>query len=100
MPKEESKRVMTFANHDDYISFRHHTYKKSGTSKEVELNEVRYFMSRSGSILHKRQHHATSPDHTEETNYWIFRVAIVVDIGFRYNAPTQFRYIHIYIHQT
>ena len=40
MPKEESKRVMTFANHDDYISFRHHTYKKSGTSKEVELNEV------------------------------------------------------------
>ena len=27
------------------------------------------------------------------------RVAIVVYIGFRYNAPTQFRYIHIYIHQ-
>ena len=26
-------------------------------------------------------------------------VAIVVYIGFRYNAPTQFRYIHIYIHQ-
>ena len=29
----------------------------------------------------------------------IQRVAIVVYIGFRYNAPTQFRYIHIYIHQ-
>ena len=29
----------------------------------------------------------------------IIRVAIVVYIGFRYNAPTQFRYIHIYIHQ-
>ncbi|KAG8288321.1 snoRNA-binding rRNA-processing protein imp4 [Homalodisca vitripennis] len=28
VPKEESKRVITFANHDDYISFRHHTYKK------------------------------------------------------------------------
>lgn len=27
VPKEDSKRVMTFANHDDYISFRHHTYK-------------------------------------------------------------------------
>jgi U3 small nucleolar ribonucleoprotein protein IMP4 len=28
VPKEDSKRVMTFANHDDFISFRHHTYKK------------------------------------------------------------------------
>lgn len=28
VPKEESKRVITFANHDDYIAFRHHTYKK------------------------------------------------------------------------
>lgn len=27
VPKEDSKRIMTFANHDDYISFRHHTYK-------------------------------------------------------------------------
>lgn len=27
VPKEDSKRVMTFANHDDYISFRHHTYR-------------------------------------------------------------------------
>lgn len=27
VPKEDSKRVMTFANHDDYICFRHHTYK-------------------------------------------------------------------------
>lgn len=28
VPKEESKRVITFANHDDYISFRHHVFKK------------------------------------------------------------------------
>lgn len=28
VPKEDSKRVITFANHDDYICFRHHTYKK------------------------------------------------------------------------
>lgn len=39
VPKEDSKRVMTFANHDDYISFRHHTYKK-GHGKDVELTEV------------------------------------------------------------
>ena len=28
VPREDSKRVLTFANHDDYISFRHHTHKK------------------------------------------------------------------------
>lgn len=28
VPKPDSKRVITFANHDDYIAFRHHTYKK------------------------------------------------------------------------
>lgn len=39
VPKEESKRVITFANHDDYISFRHHTYKKVD-GKEIELTEV------------------------------------------------------------
>ena len=39
MPREDSKRVMTFANHDDFISFRHHTYKKVEGGK-VELSEV------------------------------------------------------------
>eukprot|EP00045_Choanoeca_perplexa_P005332 m.44991 g.44991 ORF g.44991 m.44991 type:complete len:287 (-) comp13064_c0_seq1:97-957(-) len=38
VPKAESKRVMTFANDSDYISFRHHVYTKKG--KEVELAEV------------------------------------------------------------
>lgn len=28
VPKEDSNRVITFANHDDYITFRHHVYKK------------------------------------------------------------------------
>jgi U3 small nucleolar ribonucleoprotein protein IMP4 len=37
--KEESQRVMTFANVDDFISFRHHTWKKAGHN-EVELEEV------------------------------------------------------------
>lgn len=39
VPKEDSKRVVTFANQEDYISFRHHVYKKAGP-KEVELKEV------------------------------------------------------------
>ncbi|KAK2589319.1 hypothetical protein KPH14_007868 [Odynerus spinipes] len=39
VPKEDSKRVITFANHDDYICFRHHTYKKVN-GKDIELTEV------------------------------------------------------------
>jgi rRNA maturation protein Rpf1 len=41
VPKADSKRVVTFANDSDFISFRHHTYKKPAGSKEVELVEVR-----------------------------------------------------------
>lgn len=39
VPKEDSKRVITFANHDDYICFRHHTYRKVN-GKDIELTEV------------------------------------------------------------
>eukprot|EP00056_Hartaetosiga_gracilis_P017627 m.7932 g.7932 ORF g.7932 m.7932 type:complete len:283 (+) comp5948_c0_seq3:49-897(+) len=38
VPREDSKRVMTFANDSDYISFRHHIFTKKG--KEVELAEI------------------------------------------------------------
>jgi len=38
VPKEESRRVITFANEDDFISFRHHTYKKD--KNDIELHEV------------------------------------------------------------
>ena len=40
VPKEDSKRVITFANHDDFISYRHHTYKKGEAGKGIELKEV------------------------------------------------------------
>merc|ERR1712071_224033 len=40
VPKEDSKRVITFANHDDFISFRHHNFKKVEGGKDVELKEV------------------------------------------------------------
>jgi len=40
VPKLESKRVVTFANHDDYITVRHHVYKKSEGGKDVELTEL------------------------------------------------------------
>ncbi len=38
VPRPDSTRVVTFANLDDHISFRHHIYTKSGA--EIELREV------------------------------------------------------------
>lgn len=38
VPKADSRRVMTFANRYDIISFRHHVYKKTG-HREIELQE-------------------------------------------------------------
>lgn len=38
VPKDDSKRVMTFSNRDDYISFRHHVYTKTG--KDIALEEI------------------------------------------------------------
>lgn len=48
VPKEDSKRVMTFANEGDFISFRHHVFAKT-SHKSVELAEVgpRFDMKRS-----------------------------------------------------
>ncbi|VAI75863.1 U3 small nucleolar ribonucleoprotein protein IMP4-like [Triticum dicoccoides] len=40
VPKPESKRLITFANRDDYISFRHHIYEKHGGPKSIDLKEV------------------------------------------------------------
>ena len=39
MPKEDSKRVMTFSNEDDFISFRHHVFVRNSHT-EVQLAEV------------------------------------------------------------
>ena len=38
-PKEDSKRVLTFANREDFVSFRHHTYEMPRGAKSVELKE-------------------------------------------------------------
>mmetsp|Transcript_30706 Transcript_30706/g.78489 ORF Transcript_30706/g.78489 Transcript_30706/m.78489 type:complete len:308 (-) Transcript_30706:464-1387(-) len=39
VPKDDTKRVITFANRSDYISFRHHTYAMPKGAKSVELTE-------------------------------------------------------------
>lgn len=68
-PKSDSKRVLTFANFDDTISFRHHTYEKNGKGKEgVELTEagprfeLQLYQLRLGTL-----------DQTEADNEWVLR---------------------------
>lgn len=39
VPKEDSKRVMTFSNRNDFVSFRHHVFVKV-PPKQVQLAEV------------------------------------------------------------
>lgn len=53
VPKKDSKRVMTFSNDKDFISFRHHVFVKT-SYKEVQLAEVgpRFEM--------RREHHTFS----------------------------------------
>lgn len=48
VPKDDSKRVMTFANMQDYISFRHHTYEQSAGIKSIAL-KVRGHLSHAGA---------------------------------------------------
>ena len=55
VPKEDSKRIITFSNEDDYISFRHHCFKKSSENKnEVDLTEVgpRFELKRNSYIFY------------------------------------------------
>ncbi|KAK1402979.1 U3 small nucleolar ribonucleoprotein IMP4 [Heracleum sosnowskyi] len=40
VPKPDTKRIVTFANQSDYISFRNHIYDKKGGPKSVELKEI------------------------------------------------------------
>ena len=43
MPKPDCKRVLTFSNKNDFISFRHHNFqtrKKTNGEKEVDLEEI------------------------------------------------------------
>lgn len=40
VPKPDTKRIITFSNISDYISFRHHVYEQRGGPKSVELKEI------------------------------------------------------------
>lgn len=57
VPKEDSKRVITFANHDDYITFRQHTYKKV----EKQVSEGFCFFSNSIHWMYLNQYFPILP---------------------------------------
>ncbi|XP_008231427.1 PREDICTED: U3 small nucleolar ribonucleoprotein protein IMP4-like [Prunus mume] len=68
VPKQDTKRIITFANQSDYISFRHHTYEKHRGPKSVELKEVgprfelRLFKIKLGTV-----------DQNEAQTEWVIR---------------------------
>ncbi|XP_008788540.2 U3 small nucleolar ribonucleoprotein protein IMP4 [Phoenix dactylifera] len=68
VPKPDSKRIITFANRSDYISFRHHVYEKHGGPKSIELKEVgprfelRLYQIKLGTV-----------DQSEAQNEWVIR---------------------------
>ncbi|KAL2898353.1 U3 small nucleolar ribonucleoprotein IMP4 [Bienertia sinuspersici] len=68
VPKPDSKRIITFANQSDYISFRHHVYDKQGGPKSIELKEIgprfelRLYQVKLGTVEQK-----------EAQNEWVLR---------------------------
>ncbi|KAJ6694757.1 U3 SMALL NUCLEOLAR RIBONUCLEOprotein IMP4 [Salix koriyanagi] len=68
MPKPDTKRIITFANQSDYISFRHHIYEKHGGPKSLELKEIgprfemRLYQIKLGTV-----------DQTEAQNEWVLK---------------------------
>jgi U3 small nucleolar ribonucleoprotein protein IMP4 len=62
IPRHDTKRVVTFANHNDFISFRHHMYSKP-SHDTVELHEVgprfelRLYQIRLGTMDQKEADH-------------------------------------------
>ncbi|CAN6443415.1 unnamed protein product [Victoria cruziana] len=68
VPKPDTKRIITFANQSDYISFRHHTYEKTGGPKSIDLKEVgprfelRLYQIKLGTV-----------DQSEAQNEWVIR---------------------------
>ncbi|UOH82321.1 hypothetical protein LQV05_005019 [Cryptococcus neoformans] len=67
VPKDDAKRVMTFKNENDFISFRHHVFANTG-HKDVQLAEVgprfeaKPFEIRQGTV-----------DQTEADVEWLLR---------------------------
>lgn len=50
VPKDDSKRVITFANMQDYISFRHHTYEQPAGVKSIVLKVLFRWLCRATHV--------------------------------------------------
>ncbi|CAN8245465.1 unnamed protein product [Cochlearia groenlandica] len=68
-PKLDARRLVTFANHSDYISFRNHVYDKGeGGPKRIQLKEVgprfelRLYQVKLGTV-----------EQSEAENEWVIR---------------------------
>ncbi|KAJ4978332.1 hypothetical protein NE237_009112 [Protea cynaroides] len=68
VPKPDSKRIITFANQSDYVSFRHHIYEKPGGPKSIELKEIGPRFE-----LHLYQIKLGTVDQTEAQTEWVIR---------------------------
>jgi U3 small nucleolar ribonucleoprotein protein IMP4 len=73
VPKPDSKRVLTFANSSDYISFRHHVYYK--LENDVQLVEVgpRFEMQGFFLLITAYQIKLGTVDITEADTEWVYR---------------------------
>lgn len=78
VPKADSQRVITFANDSDFISFRHHVYKKE--DQKIQLKEVgprfelQLYEIRLGTI-----------DQKDADVEWVLRPYMNVSFGLREN---------------
>lgn len=82
VPKEDSTRVLTFANDGDYISFRHHTYVKKNTydhssdkSTTTKKKDDDIVLTEIGPRfeLHPFQVKLGTLDQTDAENEWVLR---------------------------
>jgi len=62
MPKDDSKRVITFANSNDFISFRHHMYTKENGKVLLKEAGPRFEML-PYEVIHITSHHILSYYH-------------------------------------
>ena len=75
VPKEDSHRTITFANQDDFISFRHHVYKKKDGQNELTELGPRFDMKCKRTL-----------------NRFSRRRKVHFSFVFRFSVPDQIRY--------
>lgn len=74
VPKPDSKRVLTFSNDTDFISFRHHTFEKAAPSgPTASKRDVTLVEAGPRFELHAYQVRLGTVDQTEAETEWVLR---------------------------